>query len=161
MPVLLVCCLAVPHGGWAKVVDETEIDQRVREIAKTLRCTVCQTETLWESGAPLAHQMREAIRTRVRQGRTAEEIRDYFHGRYGDYIMMAPPKEGRNWLIWTAPFLLLMGGGAFLWREVTRWVTRTPEHQADAPPPLDEESRHRIERELQQMSGEGRVASEE
>lgn len=149
MAVLLVCCLAVPHGGWAEVVDETEIDQRVRGIAKTLRCTVCQTETLWESGAPLAHQMREAIRSRVSQGQTAEEIRAYFHGRYGDYIMMAPPKEGSNWLIWMAPFLLLMGGGAFLWREVKRWVTRTPTPQADAPPPLDKESRHRIERELQ------------
>lgn len=149
MPVLLVCCLAFPHGGWAKVVDETEIDQRVREVAKTLRCTVCQTETLWESGAPLAHQMREAIRARVSQGQTAEEIRAYFHSRYGDYIMMAPPKEGNNWLIWMAPFLLLVGGGALLWREIKRWVTQTPTPQPDAPPPLDEESRRRLEREVQ------------
>ena len=146
---LLLCCVAVPHEGSAKVVDETEIDQRVREIAKTLRCTVCQTETLWESGAPLAQQMREAIRTRVSQGQTAEDIRAYFHGRYGDYIMMAPPKEGSNWLIWVAPFLLLAGGGALLWREVKRWVTRTPAPQVESPPPLDEESRRRIERELQ------------
>ena len=94
----------------AKVVDETEIDQKVREIAKTLRCTVCQTENIWESGAPLAHQMREAVRERVVQGQSAEQIRAYFHSRYGDYIMMEPPKQGINWLIWLAPFLLLFGG---------------------------------------------------
>ena len=146
---MIVCCVALPDAGLAKVVDETAIDQQVRDIAKTLRCTVCQTETLWESAAPLAHQMREAIRDRVRQGQTAEEIRAYFHSRYGDYIMMAPPKRGGNWVIWVAPFLLLAGGGALLWREVKRWVTRTPAPQPDPPPPLDEESRRRIDQELQ------------
>ncbi len=145
IPILL--CLVFPAAGLAKVVDETEIDQTVRDIAKTLRCTVCQTENIWESGAPLAHQMREAIRERVEQGHSAEEIRAYFHSRYGDYIMMEPPKQGINWLIWLAPFLLLIGGGVLLWREVKGWVMKTPAPQP--PPTLDEASRRRIERELQ------------
>jgi len=145
-PILILLCFAFPAACWATVVDETEIDQQVREIAKTLRCTVCQTENIWESGAPLAHQMREAVRERVMQGQSAEEIREYFHSRYGDYIMMEPPKQGVNWLIWLAPFLLLFGGGVLLWREVKRWVTRTPASQP--PPALDEASRRRIEREL-------------
>ncbi len=144
IPILL--CFVIPTAGLAEVVDETEIDQKVREIAKTLRCTVCQTENIWESGAPLAHQMREAVRERVIQGQSTEEIRAYFHSRYGDYIMMEPPKQGVNWLIWLAPFLLLFGGGALLWREVKGWVTRTPPSQP--PPALDETSRRRIEREL-------------
>ena len=144
IPILL--CFVFSTAGLAKVVDETEIDQKVREIAKTLRCTVCQTENIWESGAPLAHQMREAIRERVMQGQSTEEIRAYFHSRYGDYIMMEPPKQGINWLIWLAPFLLLFGGGALLWREVKGWVTRTRPSQP--PPALDEASRRRIEREL-------------
>lgn len=144
IPILL--CFVLSTAGLAKVVDETEIDQKVREIAKTLRCTVCQTENIWESGAPLAHQMRAAVRERVIQGQSTEEIRAYFHSRYGDYIMMEPPKQGINWLIWLAPFLLLFGGGALLWREVKGWVTRTP--PSEPPPALDEASRRRIEREL-------------
>jgi len=146
VPILILLCFVFPAACWATVVDETEIDQQVREIAKTLRCTVCQTENIWESGAPLAHQMREAVRERVMQGQSAEEIREYFHSRYGDYIMMEPPKQGVNWLIWLAPFLLLFGGGVLLWREVKGWVTRTPAPQP--PPALDEASRRRIEREL-------------
>ena len=144
--ILILLCLVCPAEGLAEVVDETEIDQKVREIAKTLRCTVCQTENIWESGAPLAHQMREAVRERVTQGQSTEEIRAYFHSRYGNYIMMEPPKQGINWLIWLAPFLLLFGGGALLWREVKGWVTKTPAPQP--PPALDEASRRRIEREL-------------
>ncbi len=145
-PILILLCFVSPIDGLAKVVDETEIDQKVREIAKTLRCAVCQTENIWESGAPLAHQMREAIRERVMQDQSAEEIRAYFHSRYGNYIMMEPPKQGINWLIWLAPFLLLFGGGVLLWREVKGWVTQTPASQP--PPTLDEASRRRIEREL-------------
>ncbi len=146
VPILILLCFLAPTAGLTKVVDETESDQRVREIAKTLRCTVCQTENIWESGAPLAHQMREAIRERVMQGQSAEEIRAYFHSRYGNYIMMEPPKQGINWLIWLAPFLLLFGGGALLWREVKGWVAKTPAPQP--PPTLDQPSRRRIEREL-------------
>ncbi|MYG40906.1 MAG: cytochrome c-type biogenesis protein CcmH [Nitrospira sp. SB0677_bin_15] len=146
IPILILLCFVFPAAGLAKVVDETQVDQKVREIAKTLRCTVCQTENIWESGAPLAHQMREAVRERVMQGQSAEEIRAYFHSRYGDYIMMEPPKQGFNWLIWLAPFLLLFGGGVLLWREVKGWVTRTP---APPPPPaLAETARRRIGREV-------------
>jgi len=145
-PILIVLCFVSPIAGMAKVVDETEIDQKVREIAKTLRCTVCQTENIWESGAPLAQQMRAAVRERVMQGQSTEEIRAYFHSRYGDYIMMEPPKQGINWLIWLAPFLLLFGGGALLWREIKGWVMKPPAPQT--PPTLDETSRRRIEREL-------------
>ena len=144
--ILILLCFVFSTAGLARVVDETEIDQKVREIAKTLRCTVCQTENIWESGAPLAHQMREAVRERVRQGQSTEEIRAYFHSRYGDYIMMEPPKQGINWLIWVAPFLLLFGGGVLLWREVKGWVTKTT--TTHPPPVLDETSQRRIEREL-------------
>ncbi|WP_454063270.1 cytochrome c-type biogenesis protein [Candidatus Nitrospira salsa] len=143
-----VMVLTLPWQGFAKVVDETELDIQVREIAKTLRCTVCQTENIWESGAPLAVQMRSAIRERLTLGHSPEEIHAYFLSRYGDYILMQPPKHGMNWLIWVAPFALLLVGGFFLYKEVKLWVrppSPTPQQQ---PPPLDQESRERIEREL-------------
>ena len=148
--ILIVFLLLLPPLlATAAVVEETDIDIQVREIAKTLRCTVCQTENIWESGAPLATQMRDAIRERLIQGQSAEEIHTYFLSRYGDYILMQPPKRGVNWLIWIAPFLLLLIGGFFLYKEVSHWVRNTTPPPQDQPPPLDPQARERIERELQ------------
>lgn len=149
----LILSLAVlftaPGVLFAAVQEETEIDIQVREIAKTLRCTVCQTENIWESGAPLAQQMRGVIRERLARGHSEEEIRAYFLSRYGDYILMEPPKHGVNWLIWVAPFLLLFIGGFFLYKEVTHWVKETPATPSQPAPPLDDQARQRIERELE------------
>ena len=148
--ILIVFLLLLPPLlATAAVVEETDIDIQVREIAKTLRCTVCQTENIWESGAPLATQMRDAIRERLIQGQSAEEIHAYFLSRYGDYILMQPPKRGVNWLIWIAPFLLLLIGGFFLYKEVSHWVRNTTPPPQNQPPPLDPQARERIERELQ------------
>ena len=144
--VALAVLVALSSPAVAATVDETEIDIKTREVSKTLRCTVCQTETIWESGSPFANQVREAIRERLEQGQSADDVRAYFLSRYGDYIMMQPPTRGVNWLVWLGPFALLLVGGALLYRTLNRWVTRTP-----VPPvvePLDEPSRRRIEREL-------------
>lgn len=152
MSIRLTWCLAalltIPLPLFAAVQDETDVDIQVREIAKTLRCTVCQTENIWESGAPLAQQMRGVIRDRIALGHSTEEIRAYFLSRYGDYILMEPPKHGVNWLIWVAPFLLLVIGGFFLYKEVTHWVRDTPAPPSQPEPPLDDQARKRIEREL-------------
>ncbi len=152
MSIRLTWCLAalltIPLPLLAAVQDETDVDIQVREIAKTLRCTVCQTENIWESGAPLAQQMRGVIRDRIAMGHSTEEIRAYFLSRYGDYILMEPPKHGVNWIIWVAPFLLLLIGGFFLYKEVTHWVRDTPTPPSQSEPPLDDQARRRIEREL-------------
>lgn len=129
----------------AATVEESELDVRTREVAKTLRCTVCQTENIWESGSPFARQVRENIRERLAQGQSPEEIRSYFLSRYGDYILMQPPTRGVNWLVWVGPFILLLVGGALLYRTLTRWVAATA---LPAVEPLDEEARRRIERAL-------------
>ena len=141
--------LLPPLLATAAVVEESDIDIQVREISKTLRCTVCQTENIWESGAPLATQMRDAIRERLIQGQSPEEIHTYFLSRYGDYILMQPPKRGVNWVIWIAPFLLLLIGGFFLYKEVSHWVRNTTPPPQYQPPPLDPQARERIERERQ------------
>ena len=148
---IIVLLVILPGSVHAVVVNESEIDIKTREISKTLRCTVCQTENIWESGAPLAQQMRAAVRERVAQGQSDEEIREYFLSRYGDYILMQPPTHGINWLIWLAPFFLLLGGGLFLYKEVRHWVRDTPPPPSEPLPPLDHQSRQRIERELQPL----------
>lgn len=146
---LLIVFLVTLPPAFAEEVGETELDVQVREIAKTLRCTVCQTENIWESGAPLAKQMRDAIRERLQLGHTEPEIRAYFLSRYGDYILMEPPKHGVNWLIWVAPFVLLLVGGFFLYKEVKHWVKDTPTPPSQPPALLDEQARKRLERELE------------
>ena len=138
---------ALSSPAVATTVDETDIDIKTREVAKTLRCTVCQTENVWESGSPFARQVRENIRERVEQGQSAEEIRAYFLSRYGDYILMQPPARGVNWLVWIGPFAVLIVGGFLLYRTLNRWVTSTPAAPQTVEP-LDEASRRRIEREL-------------
>lgn len=142
----LILLAAFAPAGLAATKDESEIDVKTREVAKTLRCTVCQTESIWESGSPFAAEVRKAIRERVAQGQSGDEIRAYFLSRYGDYILMQPPTRGVNWLIWTGPFALLLVGGALLYRTLRRWVAATP--PVDEAPPLDERARRRIEQEL-------------
>jgi len=143
-----VLILVLSSAARASTVDETDLDVKTREIAKTLRCTVCQTESIWESGAPLAAQMREVIRERLAQGQSPDEIRAYFYSRYGDYILMQPPKRGVHWIIWTGPFAALLIGGFFLYRTLRRWVVETPTPSAEFSEPLDESSRKRLDHEL-------------
>ena len=144
--VILAVLGALSFPAVAATKDETEIDVKTREVAKTLRCTVCQSESIWESGSPFARQVRESIREQVEQGKSAEDIRAYFLDRYGDYILMQPPARGVNWVVWIGPFAVLIVGGFLLYRTLTRWVASTPAPQTVEP--LDESSRKRIEREL-------------
>jgi cytochrome c-type biogenesis protein CcmH len=130
----------------AEVKDETALDVQVREIAKTLRCTVCQNESIWDSKAELAHEMRDVIRERLIQGQTRDEIMAYFLGRYGDYILLEPRKAGVNWLLWAGPFVLLIVGGSLLYRVLRRWVAQTP--APEDLPAIDDAHRRRIEEEL-------------
>ncbi|MBI3995533.1 MAG: cytochrome c-type biogenesis protein CcmH [Nitrospirae bacterium] len=132
----------------ATTVEEEKIDLQVREIAKTLRCTICQNESIWESQAELAHQMRALVKERLLKGESPEEIRAYFLSRYGDYILLAPQKSGLNWLLWAGPFVLLAAGGLFLYRTLSGWVARDGAEKQDVPPPIDDRLRKRIEAEL-------------
>lgn len=149
--VALLVLLALPALAIARPVDEDPLDSQIREIAKTLRCAVCQTENLWESQSVLAAQMREVIRERLRRGESPDEIKAYFLSRYGDYILMQPRKTGMNWLIWAGPFALLLVGGLLLYRTLFRWTANSATAPHEEPTPLDHASRQRIEQELRTL----------
>lgn len=138
----------VPRPSGASAVDETKIDEGVREVAKTLRCAVCQNESVWESQAGLAQQMRALIRERLMQGETPDQVKNYFYTRYGDYILLTPRKSGLNWMLWVGPFILLALGGALLYRSLTRWVAQSNAAAAPELGELDEATRQRIDAEL-------------
>jgi cytochrome c-type biogenesis protein CcmH len=151
VPLILFFVLTSLSTGWGVTVEEAPLEVQLREVAKTLRCAVCQSESIWESNAGLAKQMREVIRERLEKGQSPDEIRAYFVSRYGDYILLKPQKRGMNWILWVGPFVLLLVGGISLYRTLSRWVTRTASEESQELPPISEQERKRIEQELHSL----------
>ena len=73
--------------------DEAEIDARTEAVSKTLRCVVCQNQSIYDSNAPLAEDMRRMVRKRIEAGDTDDEAREYLRNLYGDYVLMSPPLQ--------------------------------------------------------------------
>lgn len=135
----------------AETLNEDQLQERVRQVSKTLRCAVCQSESVWESNAELAIQMRDIVRERLIQGESPDQIRAYFVSRYGDYILLKPRAFGLNLLLWGGPFLLLIIGGIFLFRTLRKWVAETAPASPEELSPIDEKSRRRIEQEIRAL----------
>jgi len=125
------------------------IDDRVREIASDLRCVVCQNLSVADSPSDLAKEMRNLVRELVEQGKSRQEIEAYFVSRYGEYVLLAPPKQGFNLLVWVLPFLALVLGAGGVYLVARRWAART----AEEPPPADPEYLERVQRELKEREG--------
>lgn len=117
-----------------------EQEQRADRLAHGLRCLVCQNQTLAESNAPLAEDMRNLIRGQLAEGRTDAQIMRFFEDRYGDFVRYDPPFKPITWLLWLGPFALLALGFAVLLRTVKR--------RAGARAPLTADERERAARYL-------------
>jgi cytochrome c-type biogenesis protein CcmH len=83
---------------------------RLKALAEELRCLVCQNQTIADSSAPLALDLRNQIRTQISQGRSDTQIRDYMVERYGDFVLYRPPLRATTVLLWVGPFALLAFG---------------------------------------------------
>jgi len=94
--------------------DDPVLEARMVRIAAELRCLVCQNETIAGSGADLAADLRQQVRTMLREGRSDQEIIKYMTDRYGDFVLYRPPMKNTTWLLWFGPGLLLAGGLAAL-----------------------------------------------
>src|SRR5690606_14755412 len=95
-------------------VDDPVLEQRAMKLASELRCLVCQNQSLAESNAGLALDLKEQVRAQLRAGRSDEEIRTYMVERYGDFVLYNPPWKSTTLLLWLGPFLLLVAGGVVL-----------------------------------------------
>ena len=104
----------------------SSVEEEVREIAAELRCPVCQNLSVADSPSKMAEQMRDLIRERLEAGEGPEAIRAYFVERYGEWILLAPKREGFNLLVWVLPFLGMVGGAVGLFLTLRRWVKRHP-----------------------------------
>jgi cytochrome c-type biogenesis protein CcmH len=134
----LLVCFAVPLQ--ADTVQEDPLERQVLNIAKDLRCAVCQNQPVSESNADLAKDMRVVIREQLIAGKSRDEIVGYFVARYGDYVLMKPPAERAGLLLWVAPPLVLAVLALLGWLFL-RKRTHTPN---DPTPTLSDQDLARV-----------------
>lgn len=127
--------------AWAihpdEILPDPKLETRARSIGKELRCLVCQNESIDDSDADLAHDLRVVVRQRLVAGDTDQQVKDYVVARYGNYVLLKPPVNGETYLLWFGPLLLLIAGGAVAAIYVRR-------HAMSPPPPLTVEEKQRI-----------------
>ncbi len=106
---------------------DPDLEKRVAALADELRCLVCQNQTLADSNAPLAVDLRNQIREQLARGASEREVRDFMVARYGDFVLYRPPLKAGTVALWTGPFVFLGLGAWLLVRRIRR--QRPPEPQ--------------------------------
>ena len=122
-------------------------EQQVYDVASDLRCVVCQNLSVADSPSEMAAQMRAIVRERLAAGESPAQVRAYFVDKYGDWILLAPPRRGFTLLVWVVPYVMALLGLVLVAVVVTRWTRRRP---VGAPAPVDAAMRARIQREMDQ-----------
>lgn len=139
----MIAFFVIGSGALAQDVEsagDIEVtDARTEAISKTLRCVVCQNQSIYDSNAPLAEDMRRLVRKRVEAGDSDDEVRDYLRDRYGDYVLMTPPLQTNTALLWAGPIILFLFGGFWFLRRL-RAVPRAETARQD----LTAEDRARV-----------------
>lgn len=149
LAVVILSLAAVTGAAWAVEPDEILKDQaletRARHISAELRCLVCQNQSIDDSNAPLARDLRILVRERLKAGSTNQQVLDYIVARYGEFVLLKPRFAPHTLVLWLAP-LIVLAGGIVLARSAFR-----SGRQADAaakPEALTEEERLRLEQLL-------------
>jgi len=141
LALLLLACLAAPAASKeaAPAAADPVLEKRVMALAEELRCLVCQNQTLADSNAPLAEDLRNQVREKMRQGKSDAEVVEFLVERYGDFVLYRPPLKATTVLLWFGPMLLLAVGFVVLLRRVRR------RRQAEAPGMSDAERKRAAE----------------
>ena len=117
---LLLALLLAASSAWGmsrpeELLPDPAQEERARVIGRDLRCMVCQNQSIEDSDADLARQLRLIVREQVASGRSDAEVREYLHARYGDFVLLKPPLNAATLLLWGMPVIALLGGlGAVL-----------------------------------------------
>jgi len=141
---LLVCFWVFTNAYPAHAVRPDEmladpkLEARARDISKDLRCLVCRNQSLDDSDADLAHDLRVLVRERIMAGDSNDETFAYVRARYGDFVLLKPPFQGDTLLLWGGPLLILVLGGVAA-RRFYRGRATVP-----APPPLSADEQQRL-----------------
>jgi len=117
-------------GAAETLAAESALEMRVTSIAQDLRCLVCQNQTIADSHAPLAIDLKNQIREKIGQGMSNDQIVDYMVQRYGDFVLYRPPVKAITLALWFGPAVILLLGLVMLFRHLAR---RRREQAIDAP----------------------------
>ncbi|MFO1035397.1 MAG: cytochrome c-type biogenesis protein [Geminicoccaceae bacterium] len=140
--VLLLCLLAGPvlaATSPSEMLQDPALEARARELGQELRCLVCQNQSIDDSDADLAADIRQLVRERLVAGDTDQQVRDYMVARYGDFVLLKPPVRASTWLLWAGPFIVLLIGAALIATHLRRRAV------APAPTDLSAEERRRLD----------------
>jgi cytochrome c-type biogenesis protein CcmH len=151
LPYLIVPLASAQVRRQRPVIDDPAIEQRLNNLSHELRCLVCQNETLAESRADLAEDLRDEIRVQMKAGKSDKEIIAFLTERYGQFILYRPQVTPTTYLLWFGPFLLLLGGLAILFYYIKQRRHMIPEQ------PLSSDERRRAEELLRTGSGKERA----
>lgn len=139
---LLLALLAAPAPALAvtaqEMLDDPAMEARAREISKELRCLVCQNQSIDDSNAQVAIDLRRTVRERLLAGDTDDQVIGFVHARYGDFVLLKPPVRPETYLLWAAPVIAL-ATGLFLAAGAVR--RRRVATAAPAPLSAEEEAR--------------------
>jgi len=118
-----------------EILADKALEARARDISAGLRCLVCQNQSIDDSDAPLAHDLRVLVRERLTAGDTDQAVRDYIVARYGDFVLLKPPFNAETALLWLMPLLVLVGAALFIWKNAVasgqpQAVPLSPDEQA-------------------------------
>lgn len=148
--IAIICFFMMSVSAFAVGVDEGRLtdpaeEARAQQLMKQLRCLVCQNESIVDSNAGLARDLRMIVRERITEGDTDKQVLDYMTSRYGDWVLLKPPFEGGTIVLWFSPLILLLIGFYVVYRnQKNRKIQRSAE-------PLSQEERAR----LNKLLGEG------
>jgi cytochrome c-type biogenesis protein CcmH len=139
---ILFVSLALATAAFAVEPDEMlkdpALEARARALTQTLRCMVCQNESIDESNAPLARDLRVLVRERIAAGDSDVAVRDYLVARYGEFILLQPPFRPGTALLWGLPFLILLIA-------IVKIVTSAAARRAAPPAPLSAQEQRRVD----------------
>lgn len=134
-----------------EMLDDPVLEQRARDISKRLRCLVCQNQSIDDSDADLARDLRKIVRERLVAGDTDQEVMAFMVERYGDWVLMKPPVKPKTYVLWFGPAAILLIGGlgvALYLRSQRRSPAQGDGGDGAGAAPLSDEERARLERLL-------------
>lgn len=125
MRAVLLMLVFLVSGFASAQSNDAALELRAQDIGHQLRCVVCQNQSIEESDASLAEDMRRLVRARLHEGDSNEEILNFMQERYGDFVLLKPPVQRNTYLLWFTPFAAVFGG--LMWFALSRRRRMTPD----------------------------------